>query len=97
MKQIVRSVLKGLLIVVLFTGGSVALSTAGAKTVNEASAASYAQVYEYLVNNGYTVLDLNMGKNSCWVGHTIKDSRYYLTTVYCDSSGNITGNNDVAQ
>lgn len=96
MKQIAKSVLKGLLIVVLFTGGSVALSTTGVKTVNEASAATYAQVYEYLVNNGYTVIDLcQNGYKYNWVAHTIKDSRYYLTTIYCDSSGNIIGVSDV--
>jgi hypothetical protein len=98
MKRISKAVLKGLLVVILFTGGSVILSTAGVKTVSEANAATYSQVYEYLVCNGYTVLTLDRktGTQYDWVAHTIKNGSYYITTIYCTETSIIT-HGDVAQ
>lgn len=76
--------------IVLFTGTSIALSTAGVRTVNEAKAAvSYDQVYQYLVNRGYTVVTLEPvsgAKETNWIAHTIKNNVHYWTTVYV--SGN---------
>ena|SRR6218665_304953 len=90
MKQIAKTVLKGLFVVVLFTAGSVALSTTGVKTVSEANAAvSYNQVYEYLVSHGYTVISIAPSQTAKfdWVAQTIKDGRQYTTTILCNSVG----------
>jgi hypothetical protein len=89
MKRISKALLKGLLIVVLFTGGSILLSTTGVKTVSEANAAQYQQVYDYLVARGYTVITLNplAGTKYDWIGHTVKDGINYTTTITCTSSG----------
>jgi hypothetical protein len=96
MKRIAKSVLKGLLIVVLFTGGTVVLSTTGVKTVNEANAATYNQVYEYLVTNGYTVLTLEpkAGTKYDWIAQTSKNGVRYLTTIYCTDLC-VVGNADI--
>lgn len=90
MKNTAKLVLKGLLVIVLFTGSSIALSSIGVKTVNEAKAAvSYQQVYQYLVNRGYTVLALapiDRTKGPNWIARTISHGAEYMTTVYV--SGN---------
>ncbi len=90
MKNAVKLVLKGLLIIVLFTGVSISLSTTGVKSVNEANAAvSYEQVYQYLVAHGYTVITLDPisgSKGPDWIAHTIKNQIHYWTTV--DVNGN---------
>lgn len=90
MKNTAKLVLKGLLVIVLFTGSSLALSTVGVKSVSEAKAAvSYQQVYQYLVNRGYTVITLNpidQSKGSNWIAHTILNGIHYWTTVHV--SGN---------
>ena len=90
MKNTTKLVLKGLLIIVLFTGVSISLSTTGVKSVNEANAAvSYQQVYQYLVNNGYQVITLNPitgYKTEDWIAHTVKNQIHYWTTV--DVNGN---------
>jgi hypothetical protein len=75
MKTITQKLIKGLLVIVLFTGVSVALSTTGVQTVSEANAAgaggsaangpagqsgvSSSSVYQYLVSRGYTVQSLS--------------------------------------
>ena len=90
MKQIAKTVLKGLLVVVLFTAGSVALSTTGAQAVNAANATvSYNQAYAYLVENGYTVISIAPSQTAKfdWVAQTIKNGRYLITTVTCTSVG----------
>jgi hypothetical protein len=74
MKKITLNLVKGLLVIVLFTGVSVALSTTGVQTVSEAHAGvgsgavqgpagqagqvSAAAVNQYLVSRGYTVQSL---------------------------------------
>lgn len=95
MKSFSKSVLKALIVVVLFTGGSIALSTTGVKTVNEANAATYNQVYEYLLTRGYTVHTLarKTGTEFDWIAHTTKNGVQYWTTVYCDATS-IWGNSD---
>ena len=86
MKNTAKLLLKGLFVIVLFTGSSIALSTTGIKSVSEAKAAvSYQQVYQYLVNRGYTVVTLNpvdQSKGSNWIAHTILNGVHYWTTVY---------------
>lgn len=97
MKQFSKTLIKGLFVIVLFTAGSVALSTNGAQTVNAASAAiGYNQVFEYLTSKGYTILNLaqDTGTKYNWIAHTILNGREYCTTVYCNSS-EIIGNADV--
>ena len=97
MKQFSKTLIKGLLVIVLFTTRSVVLSTSGAKTVNAASAAiGYNQVYEYLVSKGYTVSSLTQDTTSKynWIAHTTLGGRNYCTTIYC-TSDQIIGNADV--
>jgi hypothetical protein len=95
MKQIAKSVVKAVLVIFLFTGGTVGLSTAGMQTVNAANAASANQVYEYLVSKGYTVVTLEpkAGTKYDWIAHTIKNQVHYSTTIYCTSTS-IVGNAD---
>jgi len=68
MKKITLNLLKGLLVIVLFTGVSVALSTTGVQTVSEAKAGpgngigaagsgqgiTSTSINQYLVNHAYT-------------------------------------------
>ncbi|MDF2437995.1 MAG: hypothetical protein K0Q95_2371 [Bacteroidota bacterium] len=95
MRQVVKLVLKGVLLIALFTGGSVVLSTKGIKTVSEANAASYSQVNEYLVSHGYTVVSLAPKSGSMdWTAQTSKNLVRYTTTVYCTETS-IVGNTDM--
>jgi hypothetical protein len=100
MKSSLKVLIKGLLVIVLFTGTSVALSTAGVETVSEARAAvSYQQVNQYLVNRGYTVITLSpvgssTNRTEDWVSHTVKNNVHYTTTVYVQGT-EIVGSNDV--
>lgn len=88
MKNTAKLVLKGLLVIVLFTGSSLALSTVGVKSVNEARAdVSYQQVYQYLVNRGYTVITLNPvddSRGANWIAHTVLNQVHYWSTVYVE-------------
>jgi hypothetical protein len=95
MKKIVKGLFKIILVVILFTGGSVILTSSGVSTVNEANAATYNQVYEYLVSNGYTVVTLSLkeGTKYDWVAKTSKDLIRYTTTVYCTETS-VIGNSD---
>jgi hypothetical protein len=96
MKQISKAVLKGLLVIVLFTGGSIVLSTTGVKTVSEANAATYSQVYNYLVAHGYQVNSLvpKQGTPYDWTANTLKNGISYITTVNCTET-EVWGNSDV--
>ena len=98
MKQITKNLIKALLVVVFFTGSSIVLSTSGVKSVNEVKAteATYAQVYDYLVGNGYSVVTLGHKAFTeyDWISHTVKAGRNYSTTVYCDENG-IVGHGDI--
>lgn len=98
MKNTAKLVLKGLLVIVLFTGSSLALSSIGVKTVSEAKAAiSYQEVYQYLVNNGYTVLALKETADKTdedWIAHTFLNDVEYMTTVHV-SGGQIIVTTDV--
>ncbi|CAN5383681.1 hypothetical protein BH10BAC1_BH10BAC1_21300 [soil metagenome] len=86
MKNTAKLVLKGLLVIVLLTGSSIALSTAGINSGTEAKAAmSYQVVYQYLVNRGYQVVTLEPiagTKGPNWTSHTILNGVHYMTTVY---------------
>jgi len=97
MKHITKSVLKAFLIVVLLTGSSAVVSSAGLKTVSVANAVTYNQVYEYLVANGYTVITLEpkAGTKYDWVARTVKNNVTYCTTIYCTSYSIVT-HGDVA-
>ena len=98
MKHISKTLLKGLFVIVLFTTGSVVLSTTtGVQTVNTASASiGYNQVYEYLTSKGYTVFTLcpDPGTKFNWIAQTTINGVHYNTTITCTSS-EIIGNNDV--
>ena len=98
MKNTAKLVLKGLLVIVLFTGSSIALSTIGVKSVSEAKAAvSYQMAYQYLVNNGYTVVTLDPiagTKGPNWIAHTIKNGVHYWTTIHTTGS-EIIGHTDI--
>jgi hypothetical protein len=97
MKRIAKSVFKILLVVVLFTGGSIALSTSGINTVSEARAATQSQVTEYLLANGYTIQSLGPKEATKfdWIAMTTKNGVHYSTTIYCTETS-IIGNTDVA-
>jgi hypothetical protein len=88
MKRSFNILIKGLLVIVLFTGTTIALSSAGVKTVNEAKAAvSYDFVYNYLVNHGYQVLTLAATKGTAdWDAQTYKNGTFYYTHVYVQGS-----------
>jgi len=98
MKNTVKLVVKGLLVIVLFTGSTIALSTFGVKTVNEAKAyVSYEYVYQYLLNRGYEVITLEpvVGpKTEDWIAHTVKQGVHFWTTVHV-SGTQIIGISDV--
>lgn len=97
MKKTAKLVLKGLLVIVLFTGSTIALTTIGVKAVNEAKAAvSYEQVYKYLTDRGYVVntLDLVDGRGPDWVAKTVLNGINYNTTVHVQGD-EIVGNTDV--
>lgn len=98
MKRTANFLLKGLLIIVLFTTTAIGLSSIGVNTVSEAKAAvSYQEVYQYLVNRGYEVITLNpiVGyKTENWIAHTILNGRHYMTTIYVQGN-EIIGTTDV--
>ncbi len=97
MKNTLKVLAKGLLIIVLFTGSTIALSTVGYQTVNEAKAAvTYQQAYNYLISRGYEVVTLEPvtgSKTENWIAHTVKQGVHYWTTVYV-SGNQIVGVND---
>ena len=84
MKRISSILLKGLLVIVLFTSASVVLTTSGVKTLNEAKACISGQdVYKYLTCQGYEVLNLHQIQGTeDWEAHTILNEVHYLTTVH---------------
>lgn len=97
MKTIRIRLVKGLFVIVLFTGATVALSTIGVQTVSQAMAAvSQQQVNTYLVNMGYTVITLapNPGTKYDWVAHTQKGGFDYTTYIHCDAN-NIISHEDI--
>jgi len=90
MKTVRIRLVKGLFVIVLFTATSMALSTFGVKSVNQAMAAvSQQQVNAYLVTEGYTVLasGRKSGTTYDWIAHTVKGGVEYMTTVHCDANG----------
>ncbi len=84
MKRIGKILLKMLLLVAIFTTTSLVLSTSGVKIVSEARAdVSGKQVYMYLTDLGYQVLQLRQVQGSeDWQAYTYINGNYYLTTVY---------------
>ena len=98
MKRSFKLLIKGLFIIILFTVGSIALSTTGVKTVSEANAAvSYQTVYSYLVAHGYMVVTLNPApgdRTENWLAHTTKNGVHYWSTVYVSGTA-IVNNTDV--
>ncbi len=92
MKKLGIKLVKGLVVIILFTGTSVVLSTTGVKTVNEAQASvSEAQVVGYLEEFGYQVVTAAPKQNTIadWICHTILNGKHYWTTVH------VVGNNIV--
>jgi hypothetical protein len=97
MKKLSTSLLKGLLVIVLFTGTSIVLYTSGVKTVSEAKAAvSEQEVVDYLEELGYTVVSACPKPNTIadWICHTILNGKHYWTTVHVTGT-NITGHDNV--
>ncbi|MFL5763811.1 MAG: hypothetical protein ACJ77K_07705 [Bacteroidia bacterium] len=98
MKRSFKALVKGLFIIVLFTGSAITLSTAGVETVSEAKAAVSSQaVYQYLTSRGYQVIDMvetPEKANEDWICHTVFHNIQYQTTVYV-SGTQITGQVDV--
>jgi hypothetical protein len=84
MKHISNILFKGLLVIVLFTGTAIVLTTAGVKTTNEANASvSGQQVYQYLCGLGYHVYTLHQVQGTeDWQGHTSINGIDYTTTVH---------------
>lgn len=97
MKNIGKILVKVVLVIVLFTSATVALSSFGVKSVSEAKAAvSYQQVYAYLVNHGYTVITLSpCPRNENWIAHTTKEGFHLQTTILVEGD-EIWGTSDVA-
>lgn len=84
MKTLSSNLLRAFVVIVLFTGGSIALSTTGIKTVNEAQArVTETQVIDYLEEYGYLVVSLapKAGTVADWKAHTIKNGIHYWTTI----------------
>ena len=97
MKKLSISLLKGLLVIVLFTGTSIVLHTTGVKTVSEAKAGvSEQEVVDYLEELGYTVISAAPKPNTVadWICHTILNGTHYWTTVHVQGN-NIVGQTDV--
>jgi len=94
-----KALVKGLIVIVLFTGSAITLSTAGVETVSEAKAAvSGQQVNQYLLSRGYQVLSMAETPekaNEDWICQTILQGIRYQTTVYV-SGTQIIGQADVA-
>jgi hypothetical protein len=84
MKQISKILVRVAVVIVLFTGTTLTLSTAGVQTVSEAKAAVKSEdVTNYLTGLGYEIIDLKpIEGTDNWESHTILDGVYYLTTVY---------------
>jgi hypothetical protein len=85
MKQLKTTLLKGLLVIILFTGGALVLNTSGVQTLSQAKAATYNQVGEYLTLHGYTIISLEpkSGTRHDWTAVTCKDGKQYITTINC--------------
>jgi hypothetical protein len=102
MKKVFTNVLKGLLVIILFTGTSVVLFTSDVRTVSEAQAqegqshsqafVTEAQVIEYLEEYGYEVVSCSPKPNTIgnWVAHTILDGKHYHIVIAV-SGNNIVG------
>lgn len=90
MKKLLVNLLKGLLVVILFTGTSVLLfTTADVKTVNEAQAnVDETQVIDYLEECGYQVVGCSPKPNtvSDWTARVVSGNRQYNVIVHV--SGN---------
>jgi len=86
MKRTANFLLKGLIVIVLFTTTNIGLSSVGVNAVSEAKAAvSYQQVYQYLVSRGYEVVSLKpitSYRTEDWVSHTILNGIHYMTTIH---------------
>lgn len=96
MKKLSTSLLKGLLVIILFTGTSIVLHTTGVKTVSEAKAAvSEQEVVDYLEELGYTVVSAAPKPNTIadWICNTILNGHHYSTTVIVQGT-NIVGTCD---
>ena len=96
MKHTAKFFIKGLLVIALFTTGSIALSSAGVKTVSEAKAAiSQQQAVQYLSGKGYIVISIASDKTSAdWIAHTTLNGRDYTTRLHVVGS-QIVGTEDV--
>jgi hypothetical protein len=98
MKRSLKALFRGLLVIVLFTGSAITLSTAGVETVSEAKAAVSAQaVCQYLTSRGYQVIsycETPEKANEDWICHTVLQGIHYTTTVYVEGT-QIIGHGDI--
>lgn len=99
MKAKIKIIRKALFLAVFLSSSSIALNVVGVKVVSEAHASvSQEQVYQYLINRGYSVVSLKRDNTSKygnnWIAHTIKDGLHFTTTVYCNEN-EIIGHGDV--
>ncbi len=112
MKKITLNLVKGLLVIVLFTGVSVALSTTGVQTVSEAKAGAntgagtgqggYGQVSagtvnQYLVSHGYTVQSLSpICGSNNWRSYTTGANGAQYITTIYVQSSQVVGSSDIS-
>ncbi len=112
MKKITLNLVKGLLVIVLFTGVSVAISTTGVQTVNtanagtgyagsgsagQASQVSSTSVNQYLVGHGYSsIQNLSIVSNTSWQAIVTNANGIQCRVSIFTQSTQIIGCNEVA-
>lgn len=86
MKRTTQILVKGLLLIVLFSSISIVMNTMGVKTTNVAQASvSGGDVYKYLTCHGYKVYSLSpiQGTDN-WVAHTYINEVHFTTTIFVE-------------
>lgn len=112
MKKITLNLFKGLLVIVLFTGVSVAVSTTGVQTVSEAHAGggynpasssgqagqvSASNVNQYLINHGYSVQSLcPITGTGNWQAYTVNSNGVQVRTIVYTQGSQIISSGDIA-
>jgi hypothetical protein len=95
-----KTTFKFILSLVVFVSLSTSFNTSNAKQLTaskytSSSGITYADVYNYLIENGYTVLGITpMSNGYDWRANTVKNNIRYITIVHTDGTS-IVGNEDV--
>jgi hypothetical protein len=95
-----KTTFKFILSLVVFVSLLTSSNTSSAKQLTtskytSSSGITYADVYNYLIENGYTVLGLTPMTNGYdWRANTIKNNIRYITIIHTDGL-NIIGHEDV--